>query len=313
MPESREEASATGKPRVSVVVPVYNGEAYLRAALESALSQTLPPWEVLVFDNASTDRSVAIASELVGAENVHTSERNLGATRNFIRAADAATGDFVMWLGADDILSPRFLEVTTAGLEANPDAALCLTGIQFIDPEGRKLRTWSDEPLSEEAARVRLRSFLRRPRWTEFYSLYRREALRAAPPLSSEWGSDVMFTWWFLLRGPLAVVSEPLLSYREFPSKPPDVTAKSMDPDAKTEYWRNMRMWRRLWSMTRDPSLPADAGAAGRRELLRCWLHGSWWRHLLRDAGVRWPIIGRPMKTVDRWIRSLRGRAGEYA
>ncbi len=303
----------TDRPRVSVVVPVYNGEAYLRAALESALAQTVPPFELLVFDNASTDASVAIASELVGSENVHSSDRNRGATFNFIRAAHAAKGDFVMWLGADDMMDPRFLELTLGSLAANPGAALCLPGIQFIDPEGRKLRTTSDEPLSDPTTRVRLRAFLRRPRWTEFYSLYRREALEAAPTLSSEWGSDVMFTWWFLLRGRLAVVTEPLLSYREFPSKPPDETAMSLDPAARTEYWRNMRLWRRLWDMTRDPDLPAEAGSAGRRELILCWAHGSWWRHLLRDAGVRWPRVGRPMKIVDRWIRRLQKRAGEYA
>ena len=298
---------------MSIVVPVFNGEVYLRGALESALAQTFPAHEVLVFDNASTDSSVAVATDILGANSVYTSDRNRGAVHNFNGAARAATGDLILWLGADDLLEPHHLEHCVAALRANPTSVACLPGIQFIDQDGRKLRKTSDVPLSRPQLDVRLRSFLRRPRWTEFYCLYRREALFSGNEISNEWGSDVLFTWWFLLRGPLAVISEPLLNYRELPSKPPEVTEKAIDPAAHAQHWRHLRMWGRLWSMTKDPELPGNSGRIGRRELLLCWVHGSWLRHLARDIGFRWPVIGGPMKRFDRRIRRILRPDEEFA
>src|SRR4051812_47948448 len=92
---------------VSIAIPVFNGERYLRAALASVLAQTRPADEVLVMDNASTDRSREIAESLLPGA-VRTAETNRGAVANFNRAVQEASGEYFAWLAADDLLAPAF-------------------------------------------------------------------------------------------------------------------------------------------------------------------------------------------------------------
>ena len=196
--------------KVSVVIPVYNGAEYLEAAIESVLRQTRPADEILVFDNASTDDSVAIARRLLGPDRVRTTGVNLGANVNFERSARESSGDLLLWLAADDELLPQHLERCCAVFDADPSAQGCLPGIRFVDPAGVVTREWTDEPLASPDARTRLRAFLRRDRWTEFYCLYPRDVALSAPLAPEQFASDVVFTWSLLLRGPLAVVPPPV-------------------------------------------------------------------------------------------------------
>ena len=125
---------------------------------------------------------------------VRTAESNLGAVANFNRAVEEASGEYFAWLAADDMLAPAFLERALPALEAAPTAPACLTAIRFVDVDGRPQGEQRDPELSSADARVRLRSLLRRPRWTEVYSLYRRSALLASPRFRDAWGADVILT-----------------------------------------------------------------------------------------------------------------------
>jgi len=296
--------------RVSVVVPVFNGERYLGEALESVLVQTRPADEVLVFDNASTDSTISIATSILGSDGVRTSDANYGAVANFARAAREASGEFLVWLGADDRLEPEHIERCLAELVKHPKSAGCLPGVRFIDPDGGHLRDTSDMELASPSPRVRLRSFVRRNRWTEFYCLYRRAAALQVPLNPRDFATDVLFTWWILLRGPLAVVEEPLLVYREYPNKSVEDMAKAQDPNAPQLHWRKVRLWLRLWSMTKDPGVAPRVGAIARNELLRCLIRGPWLLHFREDVMLRWPIMGRRVK---RLVRRLQGRGGGSA
>ena len=255
---------------VSIAIPVFNGERYLRESLASALAQTRPADEVLVMDNASTDQTREIAeSMLPGA--VRTAETNLGAVANFNRAVEEASGEYFAWLAADDLLAPAFLERALPALEAVPTAPACLTAIRFVDVDGRPQGEQRDPELSSADAGVRLRSLLRRPRWTEVYCLYRRSALLASPRFRDAWGADVILTWWFLLRGPLLVLDEPLLDYRVYPVKTVDMTAASLNPGAARQALGHARAV--AGPVARDPgvrrrprdgaSRPARAAARG--------------------------------------------------
>ena len=100
------------------------------------------------------------------------------------------------------------------------------------NPLRRPLRTahgsvQRDPELSSADPRTRLRSYLRRPRWTEVYCLYRRDVLLESPRFRDDYGADVLLIWWFLLRKPLAVVDEELLEYRLYPVKTADGTARA--------------------------------------------------------------------------------------
>jgi glycosyltransferase involved in cell wall biosynthesis len=305
---------------VSVVVPVYNGERYLAEALQSVLAQTSPPAEVLVFDNASTDKTVEIAARHVPADAIRRSAVNSGAAVNFNRAVRESSGEYVLWLAADDRLLPEHLERCLQALVDRPGAPACLPGIRFIDVDGRPTRHHTDPDLAAEDPRRRLRSFLRRHRWTESYCLYRRDALLASPMFTTEYATDVLLTWWFVLRGPLVVVSEPLFEYREYPTKTVEETARGLDPHAPEQHWRKCRLWRRLWQESSSGDVEAGVARVARQELLLCLVHRHWMKHLAEDLWVflmsysqrhRSPVTGLltiMLRAVERSSRERRLR-----
>ena len=301
---------------VAVVVPVYNGERYIAEALQSALSQTIRPAEILVFDNGSTDKTVEIATRIVPAEAVRTSPRNVGAVGNFNRAVRESSGDYVLWLAADDRLLPEHLELCLRALVDRPTARACLPGIRFIDEAGQPIRDQSDGDLGAEDPRRRLRSFVRRGRWTESYCLYRREALLASPMFTHDYATDVLLTWWFLLRGPLTVVLEPLLEYREYSTKTVDEMAKSLDPDAPDQQWRKVKLWRLMWKASFAEDVGSGTGSIARQELLLCLPHRHWVGHFAEDVRLYFASVARrrspiatPLSLILKAVERLATRA----
>ncbi len=98
---------------ISIVIPIYNVEAYLRECLNSVMAQTCPDWECILIDDASTDGSRAIAAEFCAADPrfrliCHPENRGLSEARN--SGLDAAHGDYVAFIDSDDYVTPDFLE-----------------------------------------------------------------------------------------------------------------------------------------------------------------------------------------------------------
>jgi glycosyltransferase involved in cell wall biosynthesis len=272
------------KADVTIAIPVYNGERYLAESVRSALEQTVQPREVLVFDNCSTDRSADIARSLLSQGSVHVAARNAGAVANFNRCVNEAQGSYFLWLAADDRLHPRHLELCLEQLERHPSAPACLPGVRFIDLDGQPGRTQSDPALAAPEPRPRLRSFLRRGRWNESYCLYRRDALLRSPGFTLRYGTDVLLTWWFLLRGSLAVVDAPLLEYREYPTKTVDEMATSLGLDTGSANWRKASLWGQLWKETGVADVSDRSRTIARQELLLSLFGGDWRRHLGEDV-----------------------------
>jgi succinoglycan biosynthesis protein ExoO len=100
-------------PRVSVIVPAYNAADFLTRALHSALAQTMPDLELIVVDDASSDATLALAREVAARDprvRVLHNERNRGMYLTYNRAIDAARGEWIAALDADDIWLPERLE-----------------------------------------------------------------------------------------------------------------------------------------------------------------------------------------------------------
>src|SRR5258708_40095698 len=111
---------SSDQPRVSVAVPVFNGEKYVAEAVESILTQTYRDLEVILCDNGSTDRTEGICREYAGRDSrvrYSRNEVNRGIHRNFSRGAELARGEYFMWLAHDDKLAPGFLEWGVAALD----------------------------------------------------------------------------------------------------------------------------------------------------------------------------------------------------
>lgn len=130
-------------PTVSVVIPVWNGERFLRQTLASVREQTFRDWELVVVDDGSRDSSVAIA-RAVAAEDERVQVRpqaNAGvvAARNAGYAATSPNSEFVIFLDHDDAWVPEALAMLVSALRANPDAPAVYGLSKVIDAHGRPL------------------------------------------------------------------------------------------------------------------------------------------------------------------------------
>jgi glycosyltransferase involved in cell wall biosynthesis len=103
---------------VSVVVPVFNGERFLGEALQSVVTQTIPPAEIIVVDDGSTDGTAEVARRFGGVRYVAQPHAGIAAARN--RGVDVAGADCLSFLDADDWWPPEKLEIQTAALERDP-------------------------------------------------------------------------------------------------------------------------------------------------------------------------------------------------
>src|SRR5262245_165844 len=102
----RKMGPAMASARLSVGVPVYNGEAFLRQTLESILSQSFGDFEMIVSDNASTDDTEAIAREFAARDarvRYHRNRTNLGLAKNYNLLFSLASGEYFKWASADDV------------------------------------------------------------------------------------------------------------------------------------------------------------------------------------------------------------------
>src|SRR5581483_7557387 len=117
-------------PKVSVVVPNYNHGKYLARCLTALLEQSVPPLEIIVIDDASTDDSVQVAGEFVRRHPIvrlHRNERNQGVIYNANLGLQLIRGDYVLFAAADDEVLPGFMEKSADLLRQHPQAALCCT------------------------------------------------------------------------------------------------------------------------------------------------------------------------------------------
>ena len=130
------------KPKVTIAVPVFNGDNFLAETLDSVLTQTFQNFELVIADNGSTDGTERICHDYAAKDariQIHRSEVNLGVTLNFIRAVGFSSAEYFMYLAHDDKLAPSFLEQCVAVLDTHPDVALCYPKAIEIDTQGNAL------------------------------------------------------------------------------------------------------------------------------------------------------------------------------
>src|SRR5262245_43834597 len=127
-------------PLVSVCLPVYNGERHVEHAIASILDQSYRDLELIISDNASTDRTGDIcraAAARDGRVKYVSADVNCGLAGNFNRAFAFAKGRYLMWLGHDDVIAPAFVARCVEALDSESDTVLCFTNVNHIDDDGR--------------------------------------------------------------------------------------------------------------------------------------------------------------------------------
>ena len=130
---------------ISVIIPVYNGEAYLREAIDSVLNQTYRPSEILIIDDGSTDNSASIAQSYPSICYIYQINQGVSAARNV--GIQAAQGKFIAFLDADDMWTPNKLEVQLSYLLKHPHIGYTFTKQRILLEPGREAPAWFREDL----------------------------------------------------------------------------------------------------------------------------------------------------------------------
>lgn len=130
----------TDAPLVSVIVPAYNAEKFLGAALQSIFEQDYPATEVIVVDDGSTDRTRDTALRFPSAFVLHQANGGAGSARN--TGLDASSGELLTFLDADDVMLPGKISAQVTYLADNPQVGCVLTAQDIFVHEGVKPPPW---------------------------------------------------------------------------------------------------------------------------------------------------------------------------
>jgi len=132
-------AGTGNAPRVSVGIPVYNGERFLAQAVDSVLHQTFTDWELIISDNASTDGTGEMCRRYAALDpriRYHRFTENVGIAANYARVFTLARGTYFKWLASDDVCSPQFLADCVEVLDNSPDVVLVYPRSAMLDDDG---------------------------------------------------------------------------------------------------------------------------------------------------------------------------------
>jgi glycosyltransferase involved in cell wall biosynthesis len=132
------------RPLVSIIMPVYNAEPFLRETLDSIYAQTYEPLEVIAVDDGSTDSSVTILRSYPDVRIVQQENQGPSAARN--RAIEHARGEFIAYVDADDVVPPDKLSIQVGYLLEHPEVAATLGRQEWMNPPPGLARdvVWGD-------------------------------------------------------------------------------------------------------------------------------------------------------------------------
>ena len=131
-------------PKVSIGLPVYNGEPFIRDSIDSILSQTFRDFELIISDNCSTDKTEIICKEYAERDSrilYVKQSTNIGGTKNFEFVLGKATGEYFMWMAADDKLHPLFIEKLYQTMLAHHDLIVVMSDVLNVSNKDEILYT----------------------------------------------------------------------------------------------------------------------------------------------------------------------------
>ncbi|MEC7763666.1 MAG: glycosyltransferase family 2 protein [Pseudomonadota bacterium] len=276
-------------PRVSIGLPVFNGEKYITETLDSILAQTFRDFELIICDNASTDRTEAICRSYAQTDprvRYHRQPTNLGACANYDMAFRMSRAPYFKWHAHDDLLAPKYLERMVGVLDGDPTCILAHSQTVRINGFGTQTLCFldqidfdSDEPARRLAHWVLPLARNNAP----IFGLIRRDAMERTPLHGDFIASDRVFLAAITLLGRSRIVPEPLFFNRDHPQ----TSTRGQTTQKDRLSWNRGRPSR--WPILRDwRILKGFLDALGRVSLTRrerlaaywvllnwCWLYRS--------------------------------------
>jgi glycosyltransferase involved in cell wall biosynthesis len=216
-------------PKVSIGMPVYNGEKFIQGALDSLLDQTFIDFELIISDNASTDATRQICLAYAAKDERIRYYRNdvrIQPISNFNLVLNYASGQYFMWAAHDDRWSASFVECLVRSLDNNPQAVLAFCRFVNIDDEGHQTQTfkenWADvfsRSKFWQFAFMTLSDELGTQKANHIYGLMRRNALleyggMVRLPNLDYSGEDILTLLRLLVKWDFVIVDQILFHYR---------------------------------------------------------------------------------------------------
>jgi len=210
----------TDSPRVSIGLPVYNGELRLRRALDSVLSQDFVDFEVVIADNASTDGTQALCEAYAARDarvRYSRNPQNIGVNPNHDRVFNLSRGKYFTWFADDVEYLPGMLSRCVAGIEqAGTATVLVFPGCEVVqDGRPQPPRTGSSIALSDPRPYQRVLAVVRHVNYVnQLYGLIRREALAKTQLNGRYASSDYVLLAELAMQGEIRQLPETLLRRR---------------------------------------------------------------------------------------------------
>ena len=283
-------------PRVSIGLPVFNGERFLPDALDSLLAQTFADFELIISDNSSTDRTSEICRSYAARDSrirYFRNPVNIGVNPNWRRVFSYARGVYFKWSTHDDRYASQFLERCVAVLDRDPEVVVCYPRALVIDENSQPLRHLA-YGLPTDLKRLenpveRIRALL----WINLgappiLGVIRADVLRKTPLIGASYAADQVLLAELALHGRFHELPEELLLHREHAHRSVYVHRTRHQLAAWVEPSNNRRIMFPAWQL-----MGHYLGAVRRAPLsplqkLLCLPHlGRWsfyhWRELLGD------------------------------
>lgn len=290
---------STSKPRVSIGMPVFNGERYLEQALDSILAQTYPDFELTISDNASTDRTWEIC-QVYAAQDPRIrcirNETNLGASRNFNQVFELASGEYFKWAAHDDLCAPEFLERCVEVLDRDTSVVLCYARTRAIDEMGEALREYDAKPrLGSPKPYVRFHECIcvSHPQVAVF-GVIRANTLEQTRLIGSYAASDRPLLGELTLLGKFHEIPEYLFFYRNHPLQSWRAHPSRHAEESWFDPARAGKITFPHWRLLREHYLSIRRAPLSRQERTWCYLVLAWWvrrrwRYLAKNLVLKEP------------------------
>jgi len=285
-------------------MPVFNGEPFVGEALRGILAQTYEDFELLVADNASTDRTSEIVRDFAARDpriRYVRHPQNIGAIANFNYLFPASRGEYFRWAGADDVSLPTYVQRCMDILDDDPGVVLAYSDTNFIDDRGKVTLEFEDSlraDLSTPPARFR-QVFFTLGRCHAIWGLMRRKAVTRNGLFGNFLSHDNVFLTGLALYGRFVRIPERLLLRRfhdaAMSNIAPPARIAHLDPKGSTpselmgwkRYWEHWKVAARaplpLSDKVRLAAFVARIMIMDRDRLFRDVIKGD----VLQDAGVR--------------------------
>lgn len=206
-------------PRVVIGLPVYNGQNYLRHAIETILAQTYTDFQLLISDNASTDTTEEICREYAKQDSrivYHRQQHNIGGGPNYNFVFQASDADYFKWQAHDDTLEPDYLRQCVELLDQDDSLAIAHSRSLVINETGQCIGTYDGEiRLNGATPSERFWKILWAGYFTEVFGLMRSQMVKRTHLQRSFAGSDRNFVADMLLQGNVGYIEQYLFSRRD--------------------------------------------------------------------------------------------------